>query len=69
MQHLVHVCIIFVQTVFIFGSTEDATLTFNCRGTAVIDLCDFLQPGSFLDVGQQGIPSSASSARLEFRRL
>lgn len=39
-----------------------AALTLNSRGTAVIDLRHFLQSGPFLDVSQQGIPSSSSSS-------
>lgn len=47
---------------------EDAVLTLDRGGAAVIDLRDFLESGPFLDVGQQGIPS-CSSSRWELRRL
>lgn len=44
-------------------------LTVDNRGTAVIDLCDFPELGSFLDIGQQGIPSPSTTARLGLRAL
>lgn len=46
----------------------DAVLTLDSGGAAVVDLRDFLEPGPFLDVGQQGIPSR-SSTRRGLRRL
>lgn len=48
---------------------EDAVLTLDSGGAAVVDLRDFLESAPFLDVGQQGIPSCSSSSRRELRRL
>lgn len=44
-------------------------LTVDGGGTAVIDLCDFPELGSFLDIGQQGIPSTSTATRLGLRTL
>lgn len=45
--------------------------TIDDGGAAVVDLRDFLELGSFLDVCQQGIPSttSSSSAKLDLGRI
>lgn len=48
---------------------KDVALTIDGRGTAVVDLRDFPEPGSFLDVSQQGIPSTSASTRVELGRL
>lgn len=44
-------------------------LTVDNGGTAVIDLCDFPELGSFLDISQQGIPSPSTTTRLGLRAL
>ena len=40
------------------------SLTVDHRLTAVVDLCDLPEPGSFLDVRQQGTPAPPPTAGL-----